>query len=54
MNNLDLKAVATSFGFEVPPMINMSFVKNSGKNTREKGKGFNDKRRKKDDRQFSR
>ena len=54
VNNLDLKAVATSFGFEVPPMINMSFVKNSGKNTREKGKGFNDKRRKKDDRQFSR
>ena len=60
VNNLDLKAVATSFGFEVPPTINMNFIKNSGKNTRDKGqkgKGFNghsEKRQKKDDRQFSR
>ena len=51
------EAVARGFGFEVPPMINMAFVKNSGKNTREntkRGKGFADKRQKKDDRQFSR
>ncbi|KAK8817846.1 hypothetical protein WA577_003887 [Blastocystis sp. JDR] len=57
VNKLDLKAVARGFGFEVPPMINMAFVKNSGKNTREntkRGKGFADKRQKKDDRQFSR
>lgn len=57
VNNLDLKAVATGFGFEVPPSINLSFVKNSGKNTREtkKGKGFHDRKRQKtDDRQFSR
>lgn len=57
VNKLDLKAVARGFGFEVPPMINMSFVKNSGKNTRDntkRGKGFADKRQKKDDRQFSR
>ena len=38
VNNLDLKAVALGFGFEVPPIINMSFVKNSGKNTRDNAK----------------
>lgn len=57
VNNLDLKAVATGFGFEVPPAINLSFVKNSGKNTRDtkKGKGFSDRKRQRtDDRQFSR
>ena len=57
VNNLDLKAVATGFGFEVPPVINMAFVKNSGKNTRDtnkRGKGFREKRQKNDDRQFSR
>ena len=57
VNNLDLKAVATGFGFDVPPVINMAFVKNSGKNTRDtnkRGKGFREKRQKNDDRQFSR
>ena len=57
VNNLDLKAVALGFGFEVPPIINMSFVKNSGKNTRDNAKkGINgrEKRAKTDGRQFSR
>ena len=57
VNNLDFKAVAAGFGFDVPPAINLSFVKNSGKNTRDtkKGKGFNDRKRPRtDDRQFSR
>ena len=57
VNQLDLKEVAMGFGFEVPPKINLSFVKNSGKNTREKqmkGKGAQPKRQKMDDRQFSR
>lgn len=57
VNQLDLKDVAMGFGFEVPPKINLAFVKNSGKNTREKqvkGRGNHPKRQKTDDRQFSR
>ena len=57
VNNLDLKAVATGFGFEGPPAINLAFVKNSGKNTRDTKKTkekMDRKRQKMDDRQFSR
>ena len=57
VNNLDLKAVALGFGFEVPPISHLSFVKTSGKNTRDNAQqGINgrEKRAKTDGRQFSR
>lgn len=30
VQRLDLKSVAQGFGFEVPPPMNLDFVKNSG------------------------
>lgn len=58
VNNLDLKAVAAGFGFEVPPKINLAFVKNSGKNSRDRKrtKSLDEraKRHQDDNRQFSR
>ena len=54
---VDVTMETAGFGFDVPPAINLSFGKNSGKNTRDtkKGKGFNDRKRPRtDDRQFSR
>ncbi|KAK8805784.1 hypothetical protein WA158_002440 [Blastocystis sp. Blastoise] len=36
VQRLDLQGVAKGFGFEVPPAINLNFVKNSGKSSRQK------------------